>query len=100
MKTFKVGDRVRIKCAKSYSGCNGKSATIVAYTCGHWRNGERGFGYDVEVDGIGRFGKYGGQLSYKAHELEPIVNPDEQAWTEFKRYLQPDPAVILAKEPA
>lgn len=103
MKSFKVGDRVRIVCPQSECGYFGKEATIYSIdSCAKfskrtWNDGKTA--YLVDVDGVGRFSSACRRIGYIAEELEPIVNPDEAAWTEFKRYLQPNP-IILAKEAA
>ena len=65
----------------------GQQGTIVG-------NGWHIWQWEVRLDGNPEKG------GFNSEHLEPIVNPDETAWNEFKRYLQPDPAVILAKEPA
>ena len=105
MKSFKVGDRVRIVCPTSNR--NGCAGTI--YHMGVWFNWHKEsqrnngvMGYAVDIDGFGKThdDDLGSFYAFIGEELRPIVNPDETAWTEFKRYLQPDPAVILAKEPA
>lgn len=104
---FKVGDRVRIKSAVTNLFI-GKEGVIWEISKGNWSAASIAFGvppdaiaYRVEVDGIGRDHPDGNSfIAFQGHRLEPIVNPDETAWTEFKRYLQPDPAVILSKEPA
>ena len=101
MKSFKVGDRVRIVCPVSEA--NGREATVIDIgSSGTWKFSPKDDGktaYYLDVDGFGKFGFFGGRVAFPAHELEPIVNPDETAWNEFKRYLQPNP-IILAKEPA
>ena len=100
---FKIGDRVRIVCPHSVA--HGDTGTI--FDTSTRRSTATvtkailpaAFRYGVEADNnsppSGRRCFY-----YLPEELRPIVNPDETAWTEFKRYLQPDPAVILAKEAA
>ena len=101
MSKFKVGDRVRIVCPEvPRHGCEG---TIYQRGNGMWSK-EYGYlkgqiGWRVDVDGWGKRDSNGAAFAYLDSQLEPIVNPDETAWTEFKRYLQPDP-IILAKEPA
>jgi len=102
VKSFKVGDRVRIVCTTSKrNGCEG---TIWKTHVWHnWPlhyaqfNGRLSYLVDVDGHGVGTETTY---FSYMPEDLEPIVNPDETAWNEFRRYLQPDPAIILAKEPA
>lgn len=104
MKSFKVGDRVRIVCPASPK--NGQEAVVWAYVeKPNWSIRALLGGanpnlpaYRVDIAGK-RLNENGAFYAYHPHELEPIVNPDEKAWSEFKRFLQPDP-IILAKEPA
>ena len=87
---FKIGDRVRVKSVSRWSGQDyliGQQGVIVGNGWHIWR-------WEVHLDGNPE------ESGFNSEHLEPIVNPDETAWNEFKRYLQPDPAVILAKEPA
>lgn len=105
MKSFKVGDRVRIVCPASPR--NGKTGTVwkisvwkpsdYSVVMKHAIAGECAF--MVDIDGLGR-GDDEADFAYCKVDLRPIVNPDETAWTEFKRHLQPGPAIILAKEAA
>ena len=97
---FKIGDRVRIVLTESIDF--GKEASVIGvYQNARTQLGVKPLVYQVEVDGIGRIDPDNGYpIGFEPQDLEPIVNPDETAWTEFKRYLQPDPAVILSKEPA
>ena len=99
MKTFKVGDRVRIVGAHFQENRLhiGKEATVVKPYDDYPMCLEAGYG--ICIDGAPTPFGFKFWVASPQH-LEPIVNPDETAWTEFKRYLQPDPAVILAKEPA
>lgn len=106
MKSFKVGDRVRIVDGDFLY----KEATVICIDEWDWqdkpvKNGSVPCGavcYLLCVDGVGDTypDDPNSEIAAFGYDIEPIVNPDETAWTEFKRYLQPDPAVILAKEPA
>lgn len=103
MKSFKVGDRVRIVCPHSVA--NDDTGTVVGTCTGRGIStvtGEvlpKAFRYGVRADN-NHSPKPTGEFYYLPEELRPIVNPDETAWTEFKRHLQPGPAIILAKEAA
>lgn len=102
MSKFKVGDRVRIVCPKSiHCGWEG-TVWDISYNVIFAHGGRANIGFNVDVDGYGRYDhKSAYPICYEAHDLEPVVNPDELAWIAFRDlHLKPDPALILAKEAA
>lgn len=107
MKTFKVGDRVRINCPSSMSGSHGKTGTIwkiipnsMWISPASRNNGQTG--YRVDIDGVGTVGEMGAMQFYFCYvvaELEPLVPPDELAWQKFREHLRPNPAIIFDADP-
>lgn len=104
MATFKVGDRVRI-IGPEWGRNLGRSGVIWDIEEGRWEasaiargTAPNAVGYSINVDGVGRY-HFGTRtiIAYEAHELAPLGNPDEEAWQEFKKLLQPNPAILLAK---
>lgn len=103
MAKFKVGDRVRIIGPEDCLHL-GKQGCIWHIGNNNWHPREISAGtpanalaYSVWIDGIGIGDSDGTEFAFEAHELAPLVNPDEEAWLEFKKLLQPNPS-ILAKE--
>jgi len=59
----------------------------------------RGMGYCVDIDGHGKFSSNGDEIAFPAHVLEPLVQPDELAWQQFRTHLKPNPAIIFDADP-
>lgn len=89
MAKLKGGQRVRIINSVNNPSHVGCEATVICPI---------GYGYVIRIDGIPS-NHYSGEWMALESNLAPLVNPDEEAWTAFKKlHLTPDPALILAKE--
>lgn len=100
MAKFKVGDRVRI-IGPEWTNAVGKTGAVWDVSAGNWDDptllkgtSPDAIGYRINVDGIGRYSLDRNYIAFEAHELAPLVNPDEESWLEFKKLLQPNPSIL------
>lgn len=92
MSAFYIGQRVRIvrtdKCPEALQ----REATVIgSLREALLKDGHTYFGYEISVDGIGRFSPRGNWYCFPAEYLEPIIPPGLESLAEINALYEPEP---------